>query len=79
MEHNKRLIDKFLHDKGHITVDDCDKLLDAYGYKPHKSSGSHRTYHKKGTYSITIVNPKGRKYILTPYVTRLIRDLGIEE
>lgn len=79
MKGDEKLIKKFLSDKGHITTDDCSKLLTALGYKLHKSGGSHQVYHKKGETPITVVIPKGGKYIKTPYVNRIIKDLGLEE
>ena len=79
MTDNERLIKKFLTDRMHITVEDCDRLLTAYGYSLHKKGGSHRSYHKKGDFPITVVIPKNRKYILSPYVNRIIKDLGLEE
>ncbi len=75
----EKLVNKFLTDKTHITVDDCDRLLTNYGYVLHKKSGSHRAYHKKEAYPITVVIPKNKKYILSPYVNRIIKDLGLEE
>jgi predicted RNA binding protein YcfA (HicA-like mRNA interferase family) len=79
MESDEKLIKKFLTDKTHITVDDCDRLLKDYGYDLRKSSGSHRAYHKKGATPIIVVTPKNSKYILSPYVNKIIKDLGLEE
>lgn len=79
MKRDEKLIEKFLSDRTHITVDDCDKLLNDYGYEIRKSSGSHRAYHKKGATPIIVVAPKKTKYILSPYVNRIIKDLGLEE
>ena len=79
MTDNEKLIRKFLTDRMHITVEDCDRLLTAYDYELHKKGGSHQTYHKKGALPITVVIPKNRKYIVSPYVNRIIKDLGLEE
>lgn len=79
MKANDRLIKKFLTDKTHITIDDCDRLLTDNGYELRKSGGSHQTYHKKGTTPITVVIPKNKKYILSPYVNTIIKDLGLED
>lgn len=76
---NEKLLLKFLTDKMHITVEDCEKLLNAYGYELRKGSGSHRAYHKKGATPIIIVTPKNSRYILSPYVKRIIKYLGLEE
>ncbi len=76
---NEKLSKKFLTDPKHITIEDCDKLLTDYGYELRKGGGSHRTYHKKGLHPITVVVPKGTKYINTPYIGKIIRDLGLEE
>ena len=78
MTDNEKLIEKFLANKLHITIEDCDRLLAAYGYQLHKGGGSHRVYHKVGAISITVVTPKKSKYMITPYVNRLIKDLGLE-
>ncbi len=63
MKANEKLVEKFLSDKMHITVEDCDKLLTVYGYELRKGSGSHNTYHKKDARPITVVTPKGTKYV----------------
>jgi predicted RNA binding protein YcfA (HicA-like mRNA interferase family) len=73
-----KLINKFLTDRNHITIEDCDRLLTEYGYKLRKGSGSHRTYHIKGSFPLTIVTPKGTKYIYTPYVNKMIKELRLE-
>ncbi|MEK7353044.1 MAG: type II toxin-antitoxin system HicA family toxin [Chloroflexota bacterium] len=70
---------KFLTDKTHITVADCGRLLTRYGYKLHKGGGSHRTYHKKGVRPITVVAPKKSRYVISPYINTIIRDLKLEE
>ena len=74
----EKLVRKFLTDKNHITIDDCDRLLTSYGYRLRRGAGSHRTYHKKGDYPLTIVAPKGTKYIYPPYVERIISKLELE-
>ena len=74
----EKLIRKFLTDKTHITAEDCDRLLTYYSYELHKKRGSHRTYHKKGETPITVPIPKNGKYVLSPYVNRIIKDLGLE-
>lgn len=79
MKSEEKLIQKFLTDKMHITVEDCDRLLTACGYELHKSGGSHRTYHKTGTRPITVVVPKKSKYVISPYINMIIRDLKLEE
>lgn len=78
MKGDEKLIRKFLSTQN-ITVEDCARLLTAYGYELHKSRGSHRTYHKKGTTPITIITPKGKRYMNAPYVRRIIQTLGLEE
>ena len=78
MSSDEKLVKKILLRKN-ITVEGCDKLLTTFGYEFHKSGGSHRVYHQKGTKSITIVIPKNSKYIASLYVNRLIKDLGLEK
>ena len=75
---DEKLVNKFLTDRLHITVDDCDRILVANGYVLRKSGGSHQTYHKKGCKAITVVIPKNTKYIYSPYVNDIIKDLGLE-
>ena len=79
MADREKLVAKFLTDKLHITIEDCDRLLTSFGYDLRKSGGSHRVYHKKGAASITVINPKRSKYIVSPYVNRLIKDLELEK
>jgi predicted RNA binding protein YcfA (HicA-like mRNA interferase family) len=71
------LISRILNRKN-VVLDDCDKLLIYYGYQLHKGGGSHRVYHKKGVKPITIVQPKGKKYIGAAYLNRIIIELGLE-
>ena len=79
MDVDEKLIKKFLTDKMHITVDDCNRLLTANGYELRKSGGSHRVYHKKGNRPITVVTPKNTKYINLIYVNLIIKYLKSEE
>ena len=76
---DERLVRKFLTDKAHITVADCERLLASYGYELRKSGGSHRTYHKNGERPITIVSPKNTKYVKRAYVNLVIKQLKLEE
>jgi hypothetical protein len=73
-----KLINKFLTNKNHITMEDCDTLLIGYGYKPHKSSGSHQGYFRKDSKPIIIPRPHGTKYINILYVNRIINILHLE-
>jgi predicted RNA binding protein YcfA (HicA-like mRNA interferase family) len=75
---NEKLIKKFLTDERHITMNDCQRLLESNGYVLHKSGGSHRIFHKKGSISIIVVAPKDTKYIKSPYVKQIIKDLKLE-
>ena len=50
MSSDEKLVKKILSRKN-ITVEDCDRLLIQFGYEFHKSGGSHRVYHRKGTKS----------------------------
>jgi predicted RNA binding protein YcfA (HicA-like mRNA interferase family) len=74
----EKLIKEFLTNQTHITLEDCKRLLENYGYVLHKSGGSHRIFHKNGFVSITVVAPKGTKYIKSPYVKQIIKDLKLE-
>ena len=78
MAANDKLIAKILS-KRNVTSEDCEKILVDFGYELHKSGGSHRTYHKKEAIPITIIQPKNTKYIKTPYIDRIIKELGLEE
>jgi predicted RNA binding protein YcfA (HicA-like mRNA interferase family) len=78
MKGNENLVNKFLNDITHITVEDCDKLLVTHGYSLHKSGGSHRVYHKKGDTPIIVVTPKSTKYVKSGYVKMLNKKLNLE-
>jgi predicted RNA binding protein YcfA (HicA-like mRNA interferase family) len=75
----KKLIKKFMTDTKHITMDDCEGLLTSQGYDYHKSAGSHRVYHKKGSTPITVVSPKHTKFVKPGYVKMIIQKLKLEE
>lgn len=79
VEGKKKLVRKFLADRMNITVEDCDRLLTACGYELRKTGGSHRVYHKKGAMPITVVDPKKSRHVLSLYVNRIIKDLGLED
>jgi predicted RNA binding protein YcfA (HicA-like mRNA interferase family) len=74
-----KLIRKFLTDSKRITIDNCDELLTEYGYDLKRGGGSHRTYHKKGARPITVVIPKGTKYLYSVYVNLIIKILKLED
>jgi predicted RNA binding protein YcfA (HicA-like mRNA interferase family) len=76
---DEKLIQKFLTDQTHITVDDCDRLLRSESYEYHKSSGSHRSYHKKGDAPIIVIIPHHSKYVKPGYVQLIIKRLKLEE
>ena len=78
MSRDEKQVKKFLLKKN-ITIDDCDRVLILHGYELHKSHGSHRVYHKKGAMPITVVVPKGTKYLKTPYVNEIIKALKLED
>jgi predicted RNA binding protein YcfA (HicA-like mRNA interferase family) len=79
MKAAENLVNKFLNNKMHITVGDCDKLLVYFGYKRHKRGGSHQTYHKKGAAPITVITPKNTKYVNSAYVQLIIKYLKLGE
>ena len=74
-----KLIRKLLTESKHITIENCDELLTSFGYKLKKGSGSHRTYHKKGARPITVIIPKGTKYIYSVYINLIIKILKLED
>jgi hypothetical protein len=75
----EKLVEKFLSDKTHVTVEDCRRLLMGYGYSPHKKGGSHLSFHKKGSVPITVVTPKKTKYVNSAYVGLIIKYLKLGE
>jgi hypothetical protein len=75
----EKLEAKFLTDQTHITVEDCHRLLAGYGYVRHKKGGSHQSYHKKGSISITVVTPKNTKFVNSAYVELVIKGLKLGE
>lgn len=78
MTANERLVEKFLTDKTHITVEDCDKLLTSYSFVYRKSRGSHRAYHKKGEKVITVTTPKDKRFVKPGYIELIIKKLNLE-
>ncbi|MDO8577905.1 MAG: type II toxin-antitoxin system HicA family toxin [Dehalococcoidales bacterium] len=78
MKGKEKLIQKFFTKKSRITIADCDRLLTAYGYELRKGGGSHRTYHKKDARPITVVAPKGTKYVKSVYINLIIKYLKLE-
>jgi predicted RNA binding protein YcfA (HicA-like mRNA interferase family) len=78
MTDTEKLIHKFLSDKQHVTVEDCDRLLIEFGFELRETGGSHRVYHKKGVKPISVIDPKKSKYINSLYVKAIIKDLGLE-
>ena len=79
MKGNEKLIQQFLTDQTHITVEDCTRILETFGYELRKGSGSHRTYHRKGSIPLTIPVPKNSKYVKIAYVTLVIKYLKLGE
>jgi hypothetical protein len=75
---DERLIEKFLSDKQHITIDDCDRLLINHDYELHIGGGSHRVYHKKGEIPLVIVAQKGTRYVKKIYIDRIVKYLHLE-
>ena len=75
---NDKLVHKFLTDRFNITVEDCDKLLTGFGYVLNKDGGSHRTYHKKAKFPITVVVQKHSRYVKPSYVDLIIKNLNLE-
>jgi predicted RNA binding protein YcfA (HicA-like mRNA interferase family) len=73
----EKLICRFVTDPLHTTVNDCDRLLTAWGHSLHKKGGSHRTYHKKGDLPVNVITPRGKKYIMPGYVNFIVKRLGI--
>ena len=73
-----KLINKFLTDKNHITMADCEKLLASNGYELRKASGSHQGYFRKGGQPIIIPRPHGSKYVKIEYVKLIIKVLNLE-
>jgi predicted RNA binding protein YcfA (HicA-like mRNA interferase family) len=79
MTDKEKLIRKFFNDRMHITIQDCERLLNAYGYELRKGRGSHSVYHKKGDTPVIVVSPKGKKYVKPGYVNLIIKRLKLEE
>jgi predicted RNA binding protein YcfA (HicA-like mRNA interferase family) len=74
----EKLVEKFLTDKTHITVEDCHRLLTGFGYSLHKKGGSHQSYHKKGEAPVVIIIPKNTKYVKPGYVMKIIKRFNME-
>ena len=78
MSRKEKLLKKFISGRS-VTNDDCHDLLTMYGYSLHKSSGSHKTYHKQGDTPITIIISKNTRYIKPGYVDKIIKKLNLED
>lgn len=78
MKDNEKLVKRFLIDQTHITIEDCKRLLTAYGFEYRESSGSHRAYHQKGERPIIVITPKHTKYVKREYVEKIVKRLSLE-
>lgn len=73
------LIEKFISQPGKITHEECRRLLEGLGYKDKKRPGSDTVFHKKGCLPICVPIPHKNKYVLSPYIRRIIRLLELED
>jgi len=79
MSGQQKLIQKCLEEPGKITMDECDRLLRAFGYEPRKKRGTECVYHKKGSQPINVPTPKKSPYVKSFYVKRFSELLRLEE
>ncbi|TCK05262.1 type II toxin-antitoxin system HicA family toxin [Phorcysia thermohydrogeniphila] len=74
-----KLVKAILTNCKHVSFEDMDKLLRAFGYEPKQPRGgsSHFVYRKKGAMPITI--PFKRPFLKEVYVKQVIKLLKLEE
>lgn len=74
----EKLVEKFLFEPIKVNIGDVMRLLDAFGYRRNKKSGSEYVFHKKGGYPINVPTVEG-SHVKLPYVKRLAERLDLEE
>lgn len=74
----EKLVEKFLFKPSKVDIGDVMRLLDAFGYKRRKKSGSEYVFHKKDGYPINVPTVKG-SHVKSLYVKRLAKRLDLEE
>ena len=71
----KKVVDKMKRQPSGINMDDADRVLNHYGYRFIKQSGSHRLYRNSSGDKISI--PRRTPTILSCYVNEIINRLGL--
>jgi len=56
----RRLIEKLVKRPQEVTLSDCERLLELFGWERRKSPGSHNMYHKRGDYPFNLPTVSGR-------------------
>ena len=74
-----KLVKAILTNRKHVSFEDIDKLLRAFGYEPKQPRGgsSHYVYRKKGVNPIVV--PFKRPFLKEVYVKKVIKQLGLED
>ena len=74
-----KIVKTILVNRKHVSFEDMDKLLRAFGYEPKqpRKGSSHFVYRKKGAMPITI--PFKRPFLKEVYVKQVIKLLKLEE
>ena len=74
-----KLVKTILTHRKHVSFEDMDKLLRAFGYEPKqpRKGSSHYVYRKKGVNPIVV--PFKRPFLKEVYVKQVIKQLNLEE
>ena len=70
----KKIVDKMKRQPNGISPDEAGQVLDHYGYKFDRQSGSHKTYINKNGDVQTV--PKKRPTIKPVYVKQILSKIG---
>ena len=79
MERLEKLVEKFISQPGKITINECERLLNEFGYTAKKKRGAERVFHKPSSRPINVPTPKKSKYIKSPYIKRITKLLELED
>lgn len=57
----RKLIERFVRRPQDVTLSDCGRLLEMFGWERRTGTGSHNMYHKKGDYPFNLPSVHGRE------------------
>ena len=79
MKRKCKIVKAILANRKHVSFEDMDKLLRAFGYEPKqpRRGSSHYVYRKKGVNPIVV--PFKRPFLKEIYVRQIVKLLNLEE